>query len=87
MRHSYLYCLSLTKYLSDYNKEVTDEEIRSRTLFLCGGECEDLETAKTQALNKVRYKGGVMHEMEAVGIHADDEWREITITEEGKENG
>ena len=48
---------------------------------------EDLETAKTHALNKVRYKGGVMHEMEAVGIHADDEWREITITTEGKENG
>ena len=46
-----------------------------------------LETAKFKALSKVRYKGGPMKELAAVGIHADDEWREITITEEGKENG
>ena len=44
-----------------------------------------LETAKFKALSKVRYKGGAMKELAAVGIHADD-WREITITEEGKAN-
>ena len=44
---------------------------------------DDLETAKTHALSKIRYKGGVMHELEAVGIHADEDWREITITNEG----
>ena len=47
---------------------------------------DNLETAKTHALSKIRYKGSVMHELEAVGIHADDDWREITITKEGKAN-
>ena len=49
---------------------------------------DDLETAKTLALNKLRYKGGVMHELDAVGITADsvygDDWREITITKGGQ---
>ena len=45
---------------------------------------DELEIAKIHALSKLRYKGGVMHELEAVGIHADDDWREITITEGGK---
>jgi len=41
---------------------------------------EDLETAKRNALSKIRYKGNVMHELEATGILADklDTWREIT---------
>jgi len=48
---------------------------------------DDLETAKTLALNKLRYKGEI-HELEAVGITADsvygDDWREITITKGGQ---
>ena len=51
---------------------------------------DDLEIAKIRALSKLRYKGSVMHELEAVGITADsvygDDWREITITTEGKAN-
>tara|TARA_R110002074_G_scaffold109465_8_gene236055 strand:+ start:336 stop:524 length:189 start_codon:yes stop_codon:yes gene_type:complete len=45
---------------------------------------DNLEEAKTTALNKVRYKGGILYELEAVGIHADEDWRETTITEEDK---
>ena len=39
---------------------------------------DDLETAKTVALNKLRYKG-LIHEIEAVGILAEDEWRTIEL--------
>ena len=39
---------------------------------------DDLETAKTAALNKLRYKG-LIHEIEAVGILAEDEWRTIEL--------
>ena len=43
---------------------------------------DNLEKAKTNALNKVRYKGGIMHDIEAVGIHVNEQWREITLGEE-----
>ena len=43
---------------------------------------DNLEAAKTAALNKLKYKG-IVHELEAVGIHADKDWREITITNNG----
>ena len=40
---------------------------------------DDLEAAKTAALNKLKYKG-LIHELEAVGINirSKDKWREIT---------
>ena len=40
---------------------------------------DDLEAAKTAALNKLKYKG-IVHELEAVGINIrlKDSWREIT---------
>ena len=43
---------------------------------------DNLEEAKQHALNKIRYKGGVMKDLEATGIKRPDDWREITITEE-----
>ena len=55
--------------------------------FYAEESADDLETAKTLALNKLRYKGEI-HELEAVGITADsvygDDWREITITKGGQ---
>mgnify|MGYP003654653638 CR=1 FL=1 len=50
-------------------------------------ECADnLEEAKKTALNKVRYKGGILYELEAVGIHSDEDWRETTINMEGNKH-
>ena len=46
---------------------------------------DDLKTAKYKALSKLRYKGGVMNELEAVGIKKLDDWREITITNERRD--
>ena len=43
---------------------------------------DDLETAKTTAINKLKYKG-IVYELEAVGIKEPNDWREITITNEG----
>ena len=45
---------------------------------------DDLEIAKYKALSKVRYKGGVMNDIEAVGIKEPNDWREITIEGETK---
>ena len=47
---------------------------------------DNLETAKRNALNKVRCKGSVMHDLEAVGIKEPNDWREITIEGETNEN-
>ena len=47
---------------------------------------DDLETAKTVALNKLRYKG-LISDLEAVGIIAEDEWRTIELeTKKGGTN-
>ena len=45
---------------------------------------DNLEDAKQHALSKLRYKGSIMKDLEATGIKRPDDWREITITEEGK---
>ena len=45
---------------------------------------DDLETAKTHALSKIRYKGNVMRDLEATGIKEPNDWREITIEGENK---
>ena len=43
---------------------------------------DNLEAAKTAALNKLKYKG-IVYELEATGIKTDSGWREITITNDG----
>ena len=45
---------------------------------------DDLETAKTHALSKIRYKGNVMRDLDATGIKEPNDWREITITKGGQ---
>ena len=52
--------------------------------FYAEERADNLETAKTHALSKIRYKGNVMRDLEATGIKEPNDWREITIEGENK---